>query len=664
MLRLNGQFNINADVVRGDKSIGHRALILASIARGQSVIRNLTLSRDILATIDCLRTLGADITLNGNTATVEPVVNPRDNVTLNCENSGTTARLLAGLVAGLGINAKFVGDESLVKRPMDRVLDPLKQMGANVCKVEDGLFALLGGVLHGGKIFAKVNSAQVKSAVLIAGLFAEGKTTYVENTPTRNHTEIMLSAMGADVKVNKLATTVCKSRLNPLDIDIPRDISSTSFLIALSAICQRRITCCDVLLNERRTGFLRAIARSGAKVYYKNERLRFGEKVGDITVDTSCLKPLNVSIVDVCDGIDELPVLAVIAIAVKGKHVFRGVSELKFKESDRIRAIESMARACNQQAVFDGENLTIVSDGKLPQNPRFVSFADHRIAMSEVTLCLVAGGGSVDETPFDVSFPEFCQALNLNVYKLGLIGSNVQNSRSPALMEYLATQSNVSCSYTTVNLPKDASYDELANVIARYDGLNVTMPFKARVASLLDADCLSVNTVGKCVRPQSTDGYGIAQALRDLNVDIEGKPLWIVGAGGASVACIETLLKYNCVMQVFNRTQARAEQLTAQYNLSTDVTEPYGVLSFVPECEFEQSITLPNSVKFVLTASYKGRSGLKRQAIERGITYVDGLRMLYHQGAKSFALWTNTPVQDDYNGFERFLKTIEKEVTL
>lgn len=654
MLRINGQFNIDTSAVHGDKSLCHRALILASIANGKSVVCNLTLSRDVLATVNCLRKLGAKINLEGNTAIVEPITEPCNNVELNCENSGTTARLLAGVVAGLGVKARFVGDVSLARRPMDRVLDPLTEMGARFNKTDGCLFESLGGKLCGKKIVAAVNSAQVKSAVLLAGLFAEGKTAYVEKIPTRNHTELMLRNMGADISVDGSTVTVAKSTLHPLDFDVPCDVSSMAFLAGAALMLDKQVVCRNTLLNDRRIGFISVLKRSGANISFENVRNAAGEKVGDIVVNKSRLKSLFAAETDVCDGIDELPILAAISVTTEGKHVFEGVSELRNKESDRIQAILNTVKICNQQASFDGKNITIVSNGKLPKNPRFKSFNDHRIAMAQAVLCLAAGGGSVDETPFDVSFPEFRFALGLNEYKLGLIGSDIANSRSPLLMEYLASGANVNCSYDLVTLPANVSEKELLGVIRRYDGLNVTMPFKTRVASLLNADCVTVNTVGKNIQSQSTDGYGIVKALEDCKVDFANKPVWVVGAGGAAVTCVETLLKYGCKIQIINRTESRACELTAKYNLLTDIAEPYGVLSFIPECEFEREIKLPDSCRFVFVAAYKGRSGLREQALKRGITYVDGLRMLYHQGAKSFSLWTNTPLQDGYDGFKCF----------
>jgi len=659
MLRLNGQFCIDTSAVHGDKSILHRALIFSAIATGKSVIRNLTLSEDILATVDCLRVLGAKISIEGNCAEVTPITQPNTNVVLDCKNSGTTARLLAGLVAGLGVKARFTGDGSLEKRPMRRVLDPLTQLGAEFCKTDGCLFECVGGKIHGGTVIAQVNSAQVKSAVLIAGLFCDGKVTYAEKVATRNHTEIMLSAMGADITTDGLAVSVSRSTLNPIDFAVPNDISSAAFLIAAALIKERSIKCRNVLLNDRRNGFLRVLEHSGADIGYNNVRFCCGEKVGDIIVEKSRLQPLYADMSEICDAIDEIPVMAAVALTVKGKHTFENVAELQHKESNRIEAIIHMARVCNQQADFDGVNLTVVSNGILPKNPRFCGFNDHRIAMSEVLLCLAAGGGSVDVTPFEVSFPEFCKALGIRSYKFGLIGENVNNSRSPQLMEYLAKSAGISCSYDLINVPVSASDGDLLSLLDRFDGLNVTMPFKKKIAELTYSEGTSVNTVGKHIKPQSTDGYGIIKSLDEAGIKIDGKPVYVVGAGGAAEICVETLLKRGCKIKIINRDASHAEVLARKYNLRDDITEPYGILSFVPECEFEQSIVLPLSCQFVFVAAYKGQSGLKKQAIERGITYVDGLRMLYHQGAKSFSVWTNTPLQNDYDGFVKFL-TCEK----
>lgn len=658
MINLNGQFQLNTTVCYGDKSLSHRALILASLANGVSTVNNLSLCKDVLATANCLRQLGANISIDGTTATVSPIAHlPTQTVTLNCENSGTTARLLAGVVAGLGVDAKFIGDESLTKRPMQRVIEPLQALGAKFSYAPDCLFICHKSHLVGNTVHAKVNSAQVKSAVLLAGLFADGETRYVENIPTRNHTELMLNYMGGNISVNGAEITVSKGKLDAIDVTIPNDPSSAAFLVALALAKGIEVTLPNVLLNDKRMGFYRVLQRSGANLSFVNVHEVFGENVGDIVVSSSVLSPFVADENDVCDAIDEIPLLATLALTVKGTHKLSKISELQHKESNRLHAIQHIARECNQQCVCDGQDLTIISDGILPQGKHryFDSFNDHRIAMCEVVLATILGGASVNSAPVEVSFPQFFAALGIYPLRLGLIGKNVSNSMSPRLMAHLACNANVGCTYQTVNLPTDISDSQLMRVIDSFYGLNVTMPFKNRVANLLNAHCASVNTVGRLVQPQSTDGYGIVKSLLSHGIDLCNMPVWVVGAGGAAEACIAQLLDYNCQIQVVNRTQQHAQTLVDKYHLPKSVPNPIGVLSFVPECEFEQSLNLPQSAKFVLIADYKGQSGLKNQAIERQITVIDGLEMLYHQGAKSFALWTDTLVQDDYQSFTKEL---------
>lgn len=667
MINFTSDFQLKCVDV-GDKSISHRALILASIADGVSTIRNVSLCRDVSTTVECLRSLGACIEISGSTATVHPIEQPNDNVVLNCENSGTTARLLAGLVAGLGVNAVFYGDDSLSKRPMQRVLKPLRQMGAKFVSADGALFQSIASDIHGTEICARHNSAQVKSAVILAGLFAEGSTTYVESVATRDHTENLLKHVGADISVNGNKVTVRKSTVHAFDITVPNDFSSAAYLLALSILSGRSFTYRNVCVNPRRTGFLRVLSASGAQFVFTNERVCFGEQIADITVpkrdvpsQNGMIGALNATERDVCDAIDEVPLLAALALTVKGKHRFCGVSELQFKECDRIQAILDTAKACKQKAFFDGNDLFVESDGLLPPQPCFDGKNDHRIAMCQSVLSLYNGGGSVTNENFAVSFPAFLQAVGVQPVRLGLVGESIAHSLSPVLMRYLASIAGVCCSYNLFPLSADISDEELSTTLLSLDGANVTMPFKVRAAKLLSSTLPSVNTVGKNIQPTSTDGYGLVMALQSHAVDFVGKPLWIVGAGGAAEACVQTLLKYGCVIRVVNRTAQHAQALTRKYGLATDVTNPVGVLSFVPPCEFEQNIVLPQSVQFVFVADYKTTSHLQLQAQKRGLTFVNGAEMLYHQGAKSFALWTGTEVQTDYLGFE---KEIQNENTI
>ena len=653
MLNLNGQYQLQTDIGYGDKSLSHRALILAAISSGKCVIHNLSLSSDVMATVNCLTALGAQIEISGSTATVLPIKKiPKNEVLLNCGNSGTTARLLAGLVAGLGVRARFVGDKSLMKRPMERVTHPLSMLGAEFKFEPDCLFVSCGGNLRGTTIKAAVNSAQVKSAVLIAALFADGETSYQEKLLTRNHTELMLNNFGASIRGNALNVKVKKSSLIPFEYYIPNDPSTAAYFVALALMKGDEVTLPNVLLNDRRIGFYRVLQRSGANIAFENIRNVAGERVGDIVVKRSNLHALDATESEVCDGIDEIPILATLALTIKGKHHFSEVSELKHKESNRIEGIKHIVEVCKQKCTVNGNNLRITSNGNLQGGNFFNSFGDHRIAMCEAVLSIALGGGSIDDAPFQVSCPQFLSILGVNPLKLGVIGEHVYDSKSPRLMAHLAKKAEVCCTYDTVELPATIRDGALLNVIDGFDGLNVAMPFKNRVASLLNTKLASINTIGKNISPQSTDGYGIVQSLKSRGIDLRYKSLLVVGAGGVAEACIFELIQYGCKIQIINRTEERANALTVKYGLAKTVKNPVGVLSFIPECEFEQSLELPVSCEFLLVADYKGRSGLREQAQARGLTVVDGTEMLYHQGAKSFALWTNTPVQDDIDAYK------------
>ena len=665
MLSLNGQFQLNTTIPYGDKSVSHRALILAAIADGVSVIHNVSCSDDVQSTARCLETLGAKVELQGATATVTPISTlPMGVVTLDCGNSGTTARLLAGLVAGLGVTARFVGDSSLSKRPMGRVIEPLTVLGARFEKQDCCLFVCHGGKLTGATICAAVNSAQVKSAVLLAGLFAEGATTYIEKIPTRNHTERMLQYLGCKIETHDTAVTVRKSKIKAFELTVPNDPSSAAYFVALALAKKVEITLPNVLIDQARMGFYRVLQKSGANIIFENIRDCCGEKVGDIVVKKSKLKPFVATEKDVCDGIDDIPILCTLALTVKGSHAIFGVDELRHKESDRIAAIQHIVLMSGQTFGVNDDGVYIATNGKLIKNGYFHSFDDHRIAMCEVILSLIAGGGSVDKTPFSVSLPQFEQILGIEPLRLGLIGQSVADSKSPALMAHLAMNAGVTCRYDTVNLPQDVSDSQLLNVINAFDGLNVTMPHKSRVASMLKARVSSVNTVGRQIEPTSTDGYGIVQSLVSHGVDFEGKNMLVVGAGGAAEACIAELLKFGCKVSIVNRTEEHRLRLQTKYSLPESVEEPIGILSFIPQCDYERLLELPDSVKFVLIADYKGASHLKEQAIVRGLTVIDGLEMLYHQGAKSFSLWTHTPIQNDYKGFLFSIRRIEMTVEL
>lgn len=639
MLYINSVLQINDVFLGGDKSISHRALMLAAIAEGQCVVSNLSLCDDVMSTVGCLRTLGADIKLQGTTAYVTPIKVPNDDVVLNCGNSGTTARLLCGIVVGLGVKATFVGDESLISRPMRRVTEPLQKLGAKFVFPKGALFQTLGGDLLGKKLVAEVDSAQVKSAVLFAGLFAEGETTYVESKPTRDHTERMLRYVGANI----CDCTVRRSKIGAFTLSVPNDFSSAAYLLAAALVRGQKATIRNVGVNPLRVVFLRVLANCGAKFIIDNKQTICGEPVADITVLPCTLqKQMYAEPEDVCAAIDEIPLLCAVALASGTGGVFRGVEELRNKESDRIAAICDMAKACGGQACCKDGVLEISSDGKFAAHPTFSYSNDHRIVMSQAVLCVAAKGGSVDNPDcVAISFPGFWRALGVRYGKYAVVGSNIGYSQSPQLMRGFAELRDVATDYRIVDLPSDVSDGRLKEVIDNFDGCNVTVPFKQRVAKIFAAKIPSVNTIGKGIEPSSTDGEGLLRALDKHGFVYKNAKLWVIGAGGAAEACIAALLQKGAYVQVFNRTPEHASNVAQKYGLQNDITQPDGVLSFVPPCLFEGQTELPSSVKYVFVASYDGKSSLLAKAKQRQIPCIDGKDMLYFQGLASFELWQN-----------------------
>lgn len=655
MLNVMGNIQLNPQFIGGDKSFSHRALILAALATSPSTISNLSVCDDVLATADCLNKLGAKITIEQTTATVLPIKTPNRGVTLNCKNSGTTARLLMGVVCGLNVSATFVGDESLAARPMKRVAEPLAKMGANISFQPSGESGFLFSVessqgLFGKTLYAEVNSAQVKSAVLLAGLFAQGETTYVEQIPTRSHTEKALEEFG----VCHGTTVVGKKRYGGFNVSLPSDISSAAYLIALAVAKNIPLTINNVCLSDRRIGFLRVLKVSSANVDWHVLGKVFGEPVGTVTVGSgNKLRPMNMTEEDVADAIDEIPLLCCLSMLSVGESRFCGVSELKIKESDRLAAIVSIASRCNKQAFVEGSDLVISSNGKLPKYVYFDCSEDHRIQMCQVVTAAIAGGGRVPNVDgVSVSFPSFFKCVAPVFKRFAVIGSDVTHSLSPALMCFFARELNMWLSYSAVSLGENASDDKIIQTISAFDGVNVTIPYKNRVAKLFGSDC-SVNTVwnGKAC---STDDFGIVAALDAHGIDFRGKQLLIVGAGGAAEQAVIALKNCGCKLSVLNRTQSRADELAAKYGLSSDAASPVGVLSFVPQCDWEKSLELPDSVKFVFVAAYGGKSHIANVAKRRKLCCVCGEEMLYYQGAKSLSLWLNDSRPMQIDGYKRF----------
>jgi 3-phosphoshikimate 1-carboxyvinyltransferase len=398
-------------IVPGDKSISHRALILGAMASGEIRIEGLLESLDVMATAEAVRAFGAQVerTAPGCWRVRGGVWRSPDRP-IDCGNSGTSVRLLMGAAAGFPIEVEFTGDASLSGRPMNRVLEPLAAMGAQVLASDAGRLPvrLRGGGLTGLSYRSKVASAQVKSAVLLAGLHAAGEVELFEPAPSRDHTERMLQAFGCDIEYGPGVARLGSSRgLTGTQIEVPGDPSSAAFPLVAALLAPRgHIVLRSVLNNKLRTGLFTTLGEMGADIRFE----AVGPETAHIEVRHSGLRGVEVPATHVASMIDEYPILAVAAAFASGRTIMRGLSELRVKESDRLDAILAGLRACGVESWAEGDDLFIEGCGAPPKGgARVLAQGDHRIAMSFLVMGLAAEQpvtvDSADAIP--TSFPGF-----------------------------------------------------------------------------------------------------------------------------------------------------------------------------------------------------------------------------------------------------------------
>ena len=402
----------------GDKSISHRAIMLTAIADGISYVRNLNDGADLQSTINILKDCRAsthqrdgEIVING-----KELHSPSNN--LDCGNSGTTTRLVAGLLASQKLTFSLIGDESLSKRPMKRIITPLTAMG---CKIfsNDGLLPLSIDASDGISAIdydMKVASAQVKSSILFSALGGNNVSSINEIIPTRNHSEIMLKNMGALIESegSKIIVHPLKSKLKSIDISVPSDPSSAAFFVALAVINNNsNLKLINVLLNETRIGFVKVLNKMNCLISKSNESIHNGEKVGDLIISSSNLKAIEVEPEIIPSIIDEVPILAVVAAFANGTTVFKNVEELKYKECDRLNAIIHNLEAFGIKA-YEKNNDLFVEGGKVKRMPKITTFDDHRIAMAFTILSLTSFEKyELDNIQcVDISLPNFFNYLS------------------------------------------------------------------------------------------------------------------------------------------------------------------------------------------------------------------------------------------------------------
>lgn len=407
----------------GDKSISHRAIMFSSIAKGTTRIKNFLMGQDCLSTIDCFRKMGVNIDINDKEVIVKGVGLrglKKPNEILNVGNSGTTIRLMMGILAGNEFESTVIGDESIGKRPMKRVTDPLRLMGCNIKGNDDANFTpitIYGGNLNGIEYEMPVASAQVKSSIILASLYANSSSTIIEKSKSRNHTEIMLKSFGADIKSNDLKIDIQPVRelFSVGNINVAGDISSAAFIIAAASIVEgSEVLIKNIGLNETRTGIIDVLEAMNGNFEIIDKRVESGEVVGDLivrysdkligtTIDSNLIPRL----------IDEIPVIAILATQANGTTVIKDAKELKVKESNRIKAVVDNLKNMGVEIEELEDGMVIKGKTKL-KGANIKTFNDHRIAMAFSVASLISEGKlNLDNTAcIDISFPGYFDLIN------------------------------------------------------------------------------------------------------------------------------------------------------------------------------------------------------------------------------------------------------------
>ncbi len=404
-----------------DKSISHRAVIFSSLSKGKSIIKNFLRAEDPISTINAFRTLGVDIKDTGDEIIIDGKgihgLKEPDRI-IDCRNSGTTMRLLSGILSGNPFFSVLTGDESLQQRPMSRIITPLRQMGAEIMARCDDRYppiAIRGKRLKAIQYTMPVASAQVKSALLLAGLYADGETEVIEPLQSRDHTERMLPAFGAEIKIEDLHTKIKGgTELQGLEIYVPGDFSSAAFFIVGALLIRdSEIIIRGVGINPTRTGLLSALQEMGADIRISNMKDVSGEPVADIYCKGGReLNGIQITKEKIPSLIDEFPVLCVAATQAMGITAIRGAGELRVKESDRIKAMTTELRKMGVKIEEFEDGLNITGGGRL-NGTVIESYKDHRIAMAMAIAAIIADGTTTinDVSSVSISFPGFFEIL-------------------------------------------------------------------------------------------------------------------------------------------------------------------------------------------------------------------------------------------------------------
>ena len=632
-----------------DKSITVRAILFGAIAHGRTTVFHPLICEDTLAAIDCARGMGAVIACDGEKLLIDGVKKIADGKTYDCKRSGTVLRLLCGILSGAGVNAEITGDEQLKSRPIGRIIAPLTARGADISSCNGKLPVVIKpSKLKDFTYEMPIDSAQVKSSVILSGLLAGVSTVIKEKNCTRDHTEKMLSAMGVNIETCGKTITVLPAELRSTEFDVPGDPSAAAFYLAIG-LYKGCAKVKSINISPKRAGYLYKLLDCGADITFDNEKIVCGEPCADVTARKSDIKHIEVFDSEIPSMIDELPVIGLIGALFNGATV-HGAGELKVKESDRFSGIIDILSAAGGLAKANGDDI-IVNGGIAPRYFEYYS-DDHRLTMTAfVAMCCGAGGKILNSDSVNKSFPDFFR--NFYAFNAALIGSDVEKSLSGYTHNYfierLGKIKNYSYELRSVN------GETAAEIIKkrRYKSINATIPFKE--LAFENVECLSETAkLARSVnfifdnKGYSSDGVGLIYSLLLHGKDPVGKKVLVCGAGGAGRSIAAALAEFGAEAYIANRTEQKIDDFIKYYE--QNCKNGGRIRKYNGEkCDIVINATalkdgLPiadyviKQAAFALDINYGGDTEFLKTARQANVDCADGEEMLFAQSYLTDAL--------------------------
>lgn len=568
-MKIHSKENLYGEyVVPSDKSITIRAIVLGSIAKGKTYVVNPLMGSDVLTLISCMKKLGAKVKLKGRILEIKSIKNLNGKFfKLDCGNSGTTLRFLCGLVAGSNCEAVLTGDKALQQREMRGIKDPLQEMGATVSLYRGGRppVHVTGAKLRPIDYLLKTASSQIKSSILLCALQSGVKADIHEEFPTRNHMEILLKEMGANIEKDSETgiITLFKSEIKGKRIFVCADFSVAMNFVALGLLCGHTV-CRNVGINPTRTEVLKILKRMGAKIEIKNRRILCGEPIADIYAYKSKLIATHVTGDEALKITDDIPILAVLMGVAEGESIIGGLGEVQYKDADKITIIARMLNDVGGKCKkFDGG--LVINGVDRYEGGNVDAQGDSRIAMSAVIALSSSknGGETEDDFSINADFPGFFECLKENSFVR--LSACPPNDDSNFMHSFILSNLKLkNYTYSYLNVAESGIKKRYAEA-KDFDGFTVSNPYNAEVARRItkfghvakivrSVDCV-VDGIG-----YSTIGQAVAYAIKNRGVDLVGKRVLVYGCGSSAKSVIVSLLEEKAVVTVYNRTSKTSNE--------------------------------------------------------------------------------------------------------